>query len=117
MAEGIGSNPIPTTHLEIVVNLLDWLKKRKSKPGEASGDRVNEAISNHDRFLAGLPPQRRAWLIDSDGRKHYHDLDVHDNTPSQEVTVRLHKINADIEEKVYEYEKEADGYLIYYQVS
>jgi len=103
--------------LEIVVDLLDWIRKRKSTPGEASGERVNDSIHNHDRLLAGLPPQQRAWLIDTDGKKHYHDLDIRDNTPSQEVRIRLHKMNADIEEKVYEYDKEADGYLIYYQVS
>jgi hypothetical protein len=99
------------------VNLLDWIRKRKSTPGEASGDRVNEALHNHERVEAGLTPQRKAWLIDLDGRKHYHDLNIRDNTPSLEVRVRLHKIDADIEEKVYEYDKEADGYLIYYQVS
>jgi hypothetical protein len=106
-----------STNLEIAVNLLDWIKGRNSKPGVASGERVNEAIVNHERFAHGLPPQRKAWLIDLDGTKHYHDLDVRDNSPSQEVTVRLHKVNADIEEKIYEYEKEAGGYLIYYQVS
>ncbi len=116
MAEVIGSNPIPTTTLENVVNLLDWLKNRKSKPGEASGERVNNAIENHSRLEAGLPPQRKAWLLDTDGKKHYHDLDVHDNTPSQEVRVRLHKIDGGIETKVYQYVKEADGYLVYYQV-
>ncbi len=99
------------------MNLLDWLRKRKSAPGEASGERVNDAIHNHDRLLAGLPPQQKAWLIDTDGKKHYHDLDIQNNTPSQEVRIRLHKINADIEEKIYEYDKVADGYLIYYQVS
>lgn len=100
------------------MNLLDWMRKRKSTPGEASGERVSDAIHNHDRLLAGLPPQRKAWLIDMDGRKHYHDLDIRDNTPSLEVRVRLHKVDADIEEKVYEYDKvSSDGYLIYYQVS
>lgn len=99
------------------MNLLDWVRKRKSTPGEASGERVNESISNHDRLLAGLPPQRKAWLIDLDGQKHYHDLDFRDNIPSQEVRIRLHKVGAEIEEKVYEYDKDIDGYLIYYQVS
>lgn len=99
------------------MNLLDWVLGRKSTLGEASGERVNESIGNHDRLLAGLPPQRKAWLIDTDGQKHYHDIDIRDNTPSQEVRVRLHKINANVEEKVYTYDKEAGGYLIYYQVS
>jgi hypothetical protein len=103
--------------LEIVVNLLEWVRKRKSTPGEASGERINESLTNHDRVLAGFPPQRKAWLIDMDGKKHYHDLDVHDNEPSQEVRIRLHKVDAEIEEKIYEYDKDADGYLIYYQVS
>lgn len=85
--------------------------------GEASGDRVADSLSRHDRLVMGLAPQQKAWLIDMDGKKHYHDLDVHDNTPSQEVRVRLHRVDAEIEEKVYEYDKEADGYLIYYQVS
>ncbi len=98
------------------MNLLDWVRKRKSTPGEASGERVNESISNHDRLLAGLPPQRKAWLIDTDGQKHYHDLDFRDNTPSQEVRVRLHKMDAKIEEKVYEFDREVDGCLIYHQV-
>ncbi len=99
------------------MNLLDWVLGRKSTPGEASGERVNVSISNHDRLLAGLPPQRKAWLIDMDGQKHYHDIDIRDNTPSREVRVRLHKVDAEIEEKVYEYDKDAGGYLIYYQVS
>lgn len=105
------------------MNLLDWLKRRKSEPGEASGERVNEAIGNHDRLLAGLPPQRKAWLIDMDGNKNYHDLNTqHSGEPHGEVRVRLHQVrlpgqDADVEEKVYEYEKEAGGYLIYYQVS
>ena len=98
------------------MNLLDWLKRRKSKPGEASGDRISESLANHDRFLAGLPPQRKAWFIDLDGEKHYHDLDVHDGKPSEEVNITLHKVSGETEKKTYEYDKEVDGWLIYYQV-
>ena len=105
------------------MNLLDWVRNRKSTPGEASGERVSEAIQNHERVAAGLTPQRKAWLIDLDGEKNYHDLNTHHNgEPHEEVRVRLHQVrlegqSANIEEKVYEYDKVADGYLIYYQVS
>lgn len=98
------------------MNLLNWVLGRNSKVGEASGDRVNESITNHERLLAGLPPQKKAWFIDLDGKKHYHDLDVHNGVPNHEVSITLYKVSGDKEKKTYEYDKEAEGYLIYYQV-
>jgi hypothetical protein len=104
------------------VRMMDWIKGRKSKPGMASGERVNESIGNQSRLDHGLPPQRKAWLIDLDGTKSYHDLNTHHNgEPHAEVRVRLHQVrlagqDETVEEKVYEYDKVAEGYLIYYQV-
>lgn len=122
MVDVTGSSPVLPTNLEIVVNLLDWIKGRKSTPGMASGERVNESIGNQSRLDHGLPPQRKAWLIDLDGTKNSHDLNIHHNgEPHAEVRIRLHQVrlpghSEDVEEKVYEYDKEAEGHLIYYQV-
>jgi hypothetical protein len=96
------------------VHLLDWLTSRKSKPGEASGDRVNEAILQDQRLKRGLPPQKAALLIDLDGTTHHHDLDVHEDGPSQEVKTTLHKLEGVKEYKTYRYVGE-DDCLIYHQ--
>lgn len=122
MVDVTGSSPVLPTTLEIVVNLLDWIKGRKSKPGMASGERVNESLANHTRLEHGLPPQRKAWLIDLDGTKNSHDLNTHHNgEPHAEVRVRLHQVRLPgqseaVEEKVYQYAKESEGWLIYQQV-
>jgi hypothetical protein len=61
------------------------------------------------------PWQQKAWCIDHDGTKHYHDLDL---TPTFERTphgeVRIHKMSG--ETQVYRFSGEEDGFLIYKEV-
>lgn len=99
------------------MKILEWMRRKKSQPGEASGERVNESMRNHYRSVAGLPEQRKAWLIDHDGERSYHDLDIQRNgKPHGEVRVTLHSVDDIPEQKVYQFLKEDKGYLIYTEV-
>lgn len=99
------------------MKILDWLQSRKSKIGEASGTRVNEAIENKKRLDFGLPPQRRAVMIDTDGTKSYHDLDVqYGGKPNEEIKIGVFSEGKMPERKVYHYESDSNGYMIYRQV-
>jgi len=99
------------------MKIKDWLQSRKNKPGETSGKRVNESIEQHNRLMSRLLPQKKAWLIDMDGTKNYHVLDTQkDGSPSKEIKVATFGGEDSIpDRKVYEYDKEVDGFLIYYQ--
>jgi hypothetical protein len=107
------------------MRLLDWVRRRQAKPGDTAGERVNESLANHYRVEAGLPEQRKAWLIDHDGEKSYHDLNIQRNgEPHGEVRVTLHTVRVEgsqedtiPEQKVYRYLKEEKGYLIYVETN
>lgn len=118
MARVTGSSPVlPTTFGDKAVNILDWLKSRKSKIGEASGTRVNEAIANQKRLDFDLPPQRRAVFLDADGTKSYHDIDVQrSGEPTIEVKIKVFRKSKLPEGKVYHYESDSNGYMIYRQI-
>ena len=107
------------------MKILDWLKQRQRKPGDVTGDRIQESLVNHYRMEAGLPEQRKAWLIDHDGERSYHDLNIQRNgEPHGEVRVTLHTVRVEgsqeetiPQQKVYRYLKEDKGYLIYVETN
>ena len=75
-----------------------------------------------DRLLAkwfqwkyDLPEQQQAWLMDQDGTKHYHDLDLHHNgEPHGEVRIGLYvKDGGPPAYKSYKFSHTFEGYLIY----
>jgi len=96
------------------MNIRDWVKGLARNPGDASGNRINDSIKNHDRIIYGLPPQKKACFIDLDGIKRYYDLNVQkDGSPSLKVKITLHRYDGETEHKLYGYYKEEDGYLVY----
>lgn len=67
---------------------------------------------NHMRKAMGLPEQHKAWLIDEDGTKHYHYLDLtHGGEPRGQVKIRT--IGTDEANREYQFAGKRDGYLIY----
>ena len=117
MARVTGSSPVLPTIWRQSVNILDWIKSRKSTMGEASGHRINEAIANQERLNIGMPPQRRALFIDTDGTKSYHDLSVESNgKPQEEITIGIFRESQMPDRKVYHYDSDNEGYMVYRQV-
>lgn len=117
MARVTGSSPVLPTIWRQSVKILDWIKSRKSTMGEASGTRVNEAIANQERLDLGMPPQRRAVFIDTDGEKSYHDLSVQPNgKPQEEIKIGVFGEGTMPARKVYHYESDANGYMVYRQI-
>ena len=99
------------------MKIRDWLKSRQSTRGEASGNRVNEAIANQERLDLDLPPQRRAVFLDTDGTKSYHDVDIQrSGEPTGEVKIGVYSEGKMPERKVYHYENDSNGYMVYRQV-
>ena len=88
------------------------IKLPKSKsPEEAIADTWLKT-GNHMRKAMGLPEQHKAWLIDEDGTKHRHDIDLtHGGEPHGLVKIRT--IGTDEANIEYQFAGKRDGYLIY----
>lgn len=69
-------------------------------------------VGNDLRKVMGLPEQRRAYFIDSDGTKHHHDLDV-TSEGKPHLKVKIREVGVDTDWREYRYAGERDGYLIY----
>lgn len=95
------------------MKIYDWLKRKEDNRGKTSGDRIQSSYKAHQRSLMGLPVQKKAWLIDYDGKRHCHDLDIQSTgEPHGEVKTVEH-VGKERISKVYKFWKTQEDYLLY----